>query len=675
MKRTLRLVWAAILAFHFVLGGGACALAEENPTEMTLKFGSAFQYAVQGENLWIVQGQDVEIYTKDGKQEVSSFQLNYESAHIAANGTGAFLLNASDQSIEHVTIAGDVIASWNVPAEIHIAQMEATDENLYLLSAQEETRSEDEFYSHFIHGTLYVLQLDDGNIRQSEAAQDISAISVNGSSVCAYNAYDGRLTLLDADANIAQNTYESVVADYVSITPSGEIYLLAAGLDVSSISRLDRESGQIRKLATIQAPAAGLRTDGVRLYSQKWEANELVLLTLPSEAAGEQSPIVITIGFEGSYDVNDERLNCAISMTQQAYPECQFEFAQLSNPETVLSSLMTGDGTYDILFLMNSGGIPDAADLYHSGALANLSNSSEITDALHKMIDLNDQFSWDNNLYAIPAHSSVQLFWINQTLFTQLGLPQPEAGWTWDDFFELGAQVKELRDNGSNVLLLKEYRDPFFLMQYHVNELNHGVLDYRDPEFMRILEQYKVFVDAGVILNNDDAMYDDPFSENTLFAFGDWVSHSQMGELMGAPVRTYIVPPVYAENTHPVVNWQTASVNIHSEHPEICCAFLANYLSKDALLMDTVTWSEGLLLKDSEFADVTGRTYDSEMWPTEEREAFWLSLLETGVRRRVIPEFINEQRYKLFSMYMNGEITLDEFCDSSQERVDMAMEE
>lgn len=671
VKRKLKPLLYAVLAICLTSGGWALSEGEK-----TLEVGITFQYAVQGENVWITKGKTVEIYADIGSASTASFEIGYESAHIAANDTGAFLLNANAGYIERVLPTGEVAQTWNVPSGVNIQQMEASDENLYIVASEEEAHG-DGIMTHYTHGVLYIQPLAGGDMRKADAAENISGISTNGESVCLYSITNSSIMIMNAEASVVEGTYAGINADYAVITDGGDIYLLRASMMAASIMRLDTTTGKSEKVASIDGIMAGLRSDGTRLYTMNWAENKLVMVNIPEDTQNAESDKVITIAFENGYDLNEERLTIAVDTIEDEYPGCRIKYVEFENFDAMLTSLMSGDGEYDILFLNNCGNLPDVQDLYEAGALYNLSECDSIADTFDKLIDIKGQFSVNGELYAVPVEPMIDMFWVNIELFDELGLNVPQSGWTWSDFFKIGDQVEQLRAGGRDVYLMTEWEVPFFITQYHVNELYNGALNYHDAAFMSVMEKYKAALDAGIIMA-DNMTFDYPYPENSLFSYDSGAYHALMSaafaEFAFEPDREFMLPPAYDEDTRPIVSWRTASINIRTEYPDICGAFLAEFISPDMLMKESVAWVYGFILKGSDSSGTSGELY-YDMWPSERRENFWLTSMENSVRYRVIKDLEVKQYSTLFPAYKSGEISLEEFCDSSQSLLDTILGE
>ena len=670
MKRYVTRFWLLIMAVMmmctavFAEGVGTLGIVDD------------YRFTVSGGNVWVVSGNDVTVYN-DGLTEVTAeFTVENDWQFIAANDYGMFMLcnEGGDQFISWIAVDGSELARFDVGDELCVVRMAASEEAVLLVIDPEgaaDGRNEEPVY---INGELYVLSLRDGSVIYAEAADGVNIADIGSGKIAAYSFYNQELVIIDAATLKPQGSIEMNVECVPAILPDGSIFVLTTDYMSSAVAHIDGD-----EIAAVFEDAVwlnGLQAGGSFLYTKNMFTGELICI--PAEKP-ESSGGVITVAFEYGYEMSDERLACAKEMTEKAFPGYEIEFVEISDDDAVITSLMAREAEYDILFLRGSGGVPDPQVLYTSGALADLNASPEVAAAMDAMIDIEGQFSYEGALFAVPAHSTAMLFKVNRPLFEELGLSVPEAGWTWNDFFALGEQVASLRANGEDVILLQEYDAPFFLTQYHINELANGEINYHDERFVNVAENYRLAVDSGIILNSSDAMFDDPEPMNALFVYDDEVYHADMSDFMammiGMPVSEYMLPPVYRDHVKPLVQWETVSVNAYIDAPEACFAFVANYISADVLMTDAVAFTEGLMLDCASFDDVSGDLYMPEEYPTAEKESFWLSVLTGSIPDRQVIEFTRTQKNELFPQYLAGEITVDELCGASQELIDMMITE
>ena len=104
---------------------------------------------------------------------------------------------------------------------------------------------------------------------------------------------------------------------------------------------------------------------------------------------------------------------------------------------------------------------PDEADVFlsHSG-LARVTQAQGDVLSLDPWIggetsfDLDDfypgmvaLYTRDDKVFAVPSGTNPLVIFFNKDLFDQRGVPYPEIGWTWDDFLQTAAAIRD-RENG-----------------------------------------------------------------------------------------------------------------------------------------------------------------------------------------------------------------------------------
>lgn len=161
---------------------------------------------------------------------------------------------------------------------------------------------------------------------------------------------------------------------------------------------------------------------------------------------------VLTIGvYSGSY-WNTPNGNCyqilddAIAMFEQSHPGVKVEYVS-GIPAGAYSEWLTErilKGTEPDLYFV----LPEDFDLLvSSGALAQLDEriaaDPEFDTALYYEACLHSgQFK--GNQYALPHESVPTIMFVNKTLLEANGIEMPDNDWTWDDFYNICAQITDV---------------------------------------------------------------------------------------------------------------------------------------------------------------------------------------------------------------------------------------
>jgi multiple sugar transport system substrate-binding protein len=180
----------------------------------------------------------------------------------------------------------------------------------------------------------------------------------------------------------------------------------------------------------------------------------LLVLMLCFSAAGcsGNKETVLTIGvYSGSY-WNTPNGNCyqilddAIAMFEQSYPGVKVEYVS-GIPAGAYSEWLTEQilkGTEPDLYFV----LPEDFDLLvSSGTLAQLDEriaaDPEFDTALYYEACLHSgQFK--GNQYALPHESVPTIMFVNKTLLETNGIEMPDNDWTWDDFYNICAQITDV---------------------------------------------------------------------------------------------------------------------------------------------------------------------------------------------------------------------------------------
>jgi len=158
---------------------------------------------------------------------------------------------------------------------------------------------------------------------------------------------------------------------------------------------------------------------------------------------------VITIGvYSGSY-WNTPNGNCyhildeAIALFEQSHPGVRVEYVS-GIPADDYSEWLAGQilmGTEPDLYFV----LPEDFDLLvSSGALAQLDERIAAdpgfdTAAYYEPCLRSGQF--EGRQYALPHESVPTIMFVNKTLLEENGIPMPDNGWTWEDFYSICQQV------------------------------------------------------------------------------------------------------------------------------------------------------------------------------------------------------------------------------------------
>lgn len=184
---------------------------------------------------------------------------------------------------------------------------------------------------------------------------------------------------------------------------------------------------------------------------KKFLALMLLVLGLVLAGCGNQEK-VLTIGvYSGSYwntpnGNSYQILDDAIAMFEQAHPGVKVEYASgipaSSYSEWLAEQILKGTEP-DVYFVL-----PEDFDLLvSSGALAQLDErigeDPEFDTSVYYGSCLRSGQS-KGRQYALPHESVPTIMFVNKTLLEANGIDMPDNDWTWDDFYDICAQITDV---------------------------------------------------------------------------------------------------------------------------------------------------------------------------------------------------------------------------------------
>ena len=183
----------------------------------------------------------------------------------------------------------------------------------------------------------------------------------------------------------------------------------------------------------------------------KWMVVALLVLMTCLHLAGcaGNQETVLTIGvYSGSY-WNTPNGNCyqildeAISLFEQSHPGVEVEYVS-GIPAGDYSEWLAGQimmGTEPDLYFV----LPEDFDLLvSSGALAPLDERIARDPAFDTVVYYEPCLrsgQSDGKQYALPHESVPTIMFVNKTLLERRGIDMPDNEWTWEDFYDICAQV------------------------------------------------------------------------------------------------------------------------------------------------------------------------------------------------------------------------------------------
>ena len=183
-----------------------------------------------------------------------------------------------------------------------------------------------------------------------------------------------------------------------------------------------------------------------------WKSCVAVLLSLCLTGCGGNKEKVLTIGvYSGSYwntpnGNSYQILDEAIAIFEQSHPGVKVEYASGipadSYSEWLAEQILKGTEP-DVYFVLPE----DFELLVSSGALAQLderiAEDPNFDTALYYDSCLRSG-QFEGSQYALPHESVPTIMFVNKTLLEAKGIDMPDNDWTWEDFYNICAQVTDV---------------------------------------------------------------------------------------------------------------------------------------------------------------------------------------------------------------------------------------
>ncbi|WP_285791887.1 sugar ABC transporter substrate-binding protein [Micromonospora sp. NBRC 101691] len=141
-----------------------------------------------------------------------------------------------------------------------------------------------------------------------------------------------------------------------------------------------------------------------------------------------------------------------IGAYEKKHPDADVQLIEASDRKDLLARLSTSvaGGAPPDLFLMNYRFYGQFAAKGVIEPLDDRIAGSEALDPTDYYPVAMDAFKWDGKQLCLPQNVSSLAVYYNRTLFTKYGVPEPKAGWTWNDM--VGTATMMTRDANGTVV-------------------------------------------------------------------------------------------------------------------------------------------------------------------------------------------------------------------------------
>lgn len=655
MKRFI----GVIISFAIVLAAcaGFCFAEETGGMEIE----GAFQYAVSDEYVWIISEDTISVCDELLSETLCEFENPYDNLRVAAYGDRLYVLHAENDeyAVSEIMTTGEEGRSWIITAEATPLQIEATEKYIYILSND----AGDADAEYGAYGTMTRVSLDGGAGEAICADNYVSCFSVYNDTILAYDYFAGEIFVYDGAAN--EYVYEKAL-DNVEFchTYNGEYFCLGAQGAGSTIYKIDMEKDAINEAYKTADWLAGMRGNGKYIYTVKTEEDTLCVISCDGGSASDGA---LKVGCF-MYIPDDLNVGVAVDEFGKKYPDVEIEYIVYEDETVMYTDMMSGEADIDVYFLQDAGLVNPNA-MYNGGALMDLSTSEAVAGAYGQLINMDGLTMYNGAMICVPRNAWVYMFEVNVPLFEEMGLDIPQNGWTWNDFFALGAQVEKLRDEGNDIFLLYNEGYSALTEQFYINAIYNGSVDCFDADYTAALTEWKEFIKQGLIVPFSEAVPYMP--ENALLGY-TFTTHANYGYVTTGKGNGFVMTPRLNEQTGTVVTVMSVCVSSTTDMPEIAEAFAASFIEEPTVSNGLSIGTIGDIRKEP------GQSYepvDNFDYPSTDDELVWREILEDGVMRWSCGDLFDYAALTLYDMYINDEITIDEYGSMAQERADMVLGE
>ena len=626
-----------------------------------------FKYAVSDDYIWIATSKNIKIMDPLLEKVLTSFEISHDAEHIAAYGNSIYIhyYEDSEQYIAIYDVDGNTVDSVNLDPEMNITYFEVEGQYIFIMAGNSDFDDE-----HNIQNSMIIIDTNDNSISLFGDENAYSAFAVNRDTLAVYNFYESTISFYNIRTGEFTGEHYLEYASYFDMTDDGSLFILGSdeAAENGRVYLADVESGKLSIIYSADSVTAGLRAGNGYLYTK---GSEHRLYAIPATVP-ETDENVLTIGCFIQVPDNYQNIEEAFKLTEKALPGITFEFIVYDNEEAMLTDAMAGESGIDIYFIPDFA-LLNAANLYRAGAICDLRDIPAVMENYGQLIDITEIMSCDGAVVAVPQTMIPTAVEVNLPLFEEYGLSVPRFDWTWQDFFELAAQVEQLREEGCDVFLVHDAYEPIPVHQYVITGLYDGRLDLDTEEFRYVMENWKYYIDCGVIMPAYEAGSVFSIPENALLYAGE-VGHVNFTAKTNSGEAAYVLLPGYGTAGNTLVRRELVCMSSRAQNPEAAAVFMANCIDISIYSDELFYENEGNLLADFSVLETVREESRYPMsYPTTENSLIWRELMESGIYDWHNMPF--EIFFDWYIEYINGEISIDEYIFKSQERIDMVLGE
>lgn len=225
----------------------------------------------------------------------------------------------------------------------------------------------------------------------------------------------------------------------------------------------------------------------------------------PKSSSGGTEKAVVTLMTWESQDMND-KIMAEMKKFEEANPDITVKLmpAPLSDYGVKLNGMMAAKQAPDIFQLGNDMLLADQAQNLLYDWSSHASADADFMNGFYPGVT--DSWKVDGKLYGLPGLLNTYGIFYNKKLFQDAGLPEPKAGWSYDEFFN---DMEKLASKKNGVQQYGFYfrPDPFTVSTYAVSA---GGAPFADsllnptkvqisPQFVEIVQKYQKAIADGAM--------------------------------------------------------------------------------------------------------------------------------------------------------------------------------
>lgn len=363
---------------------------------------------------------------------------------------------------------------------------------------------------------------------------------------------------------------------------------------------------------------------------------------------------------------NNSRMKTAITMFREKYPYMEVVLKETSDSRTIGTWMMSKTGEVDIVATIELYLPMTTYQYYSAGAIDDLSQYPDIMQ--HMEAYREDQFNAlmiDDAFLAVPEYLNPTAWKVNDELALEMNISVPQGEWTWSDFAEIGRQIKAYNETHGTkyYLLLDNLYAPYILKQLNANaaDIMAGTSNYSNVSYREGMSSWTEMVRDGLIADRRRNA-----ASVGLFSFDTMLDYGSLRQ------EHYIMPPAFDSETKYPLSVNALMINANSCHKEEAAYFLSCYFAPEnvaaAGLEDVGPW-----LKDD--SQQISAVTDPSKTVSDANKQLWLTLLRRGTMDMGIGEIKREQWNVLYPKLIDGDITVEQFLNECQRRVNLMLGE